>query len=114
MIEAWLQRFHQAWQDHDIDRVINLFADDVEYWETPHKLLQDKTNVREEWQAILNQEDISVDWTVFNSSANNRHSVIWSLQYLQAGVIKHSAGVYLIQLNDSGLCDYFYYVGEEK
>jgi len=114
MIEKWLEELHKAWKAHDIDAVMNLFTDNVEYWETPHKLLQDKTKVREEWQAILNQEDISVDWTVFNSSANNRHSITWNLQYLQAGVIKHSSGVYLIELNESGLCSYFYYVGESN
>jgi ketosteroid isomerase-like protein len=114
VIEVWLGQFHEAWKTHDIDAAMNLFTDDVEYWETPHKLLEDKTKVREEWQAILKQEDIAIKWSVFNSSVDNRHSVVWSLQYLQAGVIKHSSGVYLIELNESGLCNYFYYTGQSE
>ena len=114
MIESWLERFHAAWKVHDIDAVIRLFTDDVEYWETPHTLLRGKDSLREEWQAILSQEDIAINWSVFNSSVDNRHSVTWNLRYLQEGAIKHSSGVYLIELNDSGLCNYFYYVGENK
>jgi len=114
MIEPWLEQFHNAWKAHDIDTVMNLFADDVEYWETPHTPLSGKEVVRQEWQAILEQENIGADWTIFSSSNDNRYTVLWSLKYQRSGATKQSAGVYLIQLNTSGLCNYFYYVGEDK
>ncbi len=112
MIESWLARFHEAWKSHDVDTVIELFTDDVEYWETPHKLLSGKEAVRKEWQAILGQENIEVDWKIFASSADNRHTVLWDLNYLKDGLRYSSSGVYLISLNNAGICGYFYYVGE--
>lgn len=114
MIEAWLSRFHAAWQAHDLDTVLALFTDNVEYWETPHKLLNGKDAVRAEWQVIASQEDIQTSWQVYNSSANDRHTVIWQLHYMQAGTLHKSSGIYLISLNGNGLCKYFYYVGEEQ
>ncbi|GEM_PF-4728193 len=35
IIETRLAHFTSAWQTHDIDAVLDLFADDVEYRETP-------------------------------------------------------------------------------
>lgn len=112
MIEDWLNRLHSAWQSHDIDAVLGLFADDVEYWETPHKRLLGKAAVRKEWQAIFNQKDIVVSYELFNSSPNNRHAAVWHLSYTKNGTRHSSSGVYLIALNDAGLCTYFYYTGE--
>lgn len=114
MIEQWLEKFHHAWQRHDIDTVLELFTNDVEYWETPHKQLRGKDAVRHEWQSITNQEDIQISWKVYNSSADNHHTVIWKLHYMKTGISHDSSGVYLISLESNGLCKYFYYVGEEQ
>lgn len=112
MIEPWLEQFHNAWKAHDIDTVMNLFADDVEYWETPRTLLRGKGAIRSEWQAIAEQQGIRVSWEVY-SSADNRHTVIWKLHYKGIDGTHDSSGVYLITLDDTGLCNYFYYVGQE-
>ena len=114
MIDRWLEKFHHAWQAHDINGVLDLFTNDVEYWETPHKQLHGKDAVRQEWQSIADQKDIQISWKVYNSSANNRHAVIWKLHYIKAGISHDSSGIYLVSLDDNGLCSYFYYVGEEK
>ena len=113
MIDQWLDCFHEAWRAHNINAAMDLLTDDVEYWETPYKQVHGKASISKEWQAILNQEDIVVEWKIFNSSPDNRHAVIWELSYKEGNMTHYSAGVYLIQLNESGLCDYFYYVGEE-
>ena len=113
MIEQWLYRFHEAWKVHDVDAVLELFTDDVEYWETPHKPLHGKDMVRKEWQAIYDQENIEVTWNIYSSSLeDNRHTVVWRLCYLKYGAEHRSSGVYLISLNDNNVCNYFYYVGE--
>jgi hypothetical protein len=114
MIETWLQQFHDGWKTHDIDAVMTLFREDVEYWETPHRQLRGKEAVRNEWQLIVDQQDIKVEWRVFASTPDNRHSVLWQLSYAQDSSRHSSAGVYLIKLDNAGLCEYFYYVGEEK
>ncbi len=114
MITQWLEHFHEAWKLRDINGVMDLFTEDVEYWETPYKLLLSKTDVRAEWQAIMEQEDIDVSWQIFNTSADGRHAITWHLTYAQGQHVHKLGGVYLIQLDAEGKCNYFYYVGEEK
>ncbi|MCA9342242.1 nuclear transport factor 2 family protein [Candidatus Saccharibacteria bacterium] len=112
-IEKWLDIFHAAWKNHDIEKVTSLFTDGVEYWENPHYRIADINQIHKEWQAIQSQKDIKVSTKLFASS-DNRHTVTWELSYRQGNETKQSGGVYLIKLNDEGLCDYFYYVGEAK
>ena len=112
-IEQWLEEFRQAWQTKDIDAVMSMFTDDVEYWETPHQLVGDLQALRQEWQAIKQQEDIVLDLDVFGSS-DNRHSVRWNLSYMQDRQPQKWAGVYLIELNTEGKCLFFHQTGEKS
>jgi len=112
-VEKWLDTFHTAWKNHDIEKVMSLFTDNVEYWETPHYLVGSKNELRKEWAAIDSQTDIQVRSKVF-SSVDNKHSIIWHLRYAKQGKTHESGGTYLIQLDTRGLCNYFHYTGEAK
>jgi len=115
MINAWLNAFKAAWIAKDIDQVLSLFADDVEYWETPHKKLDGKAALSHEWNAILGQKDIALELRVFSSSDGNAHSVLWELSYEdEKSRIQNWAGTYLIELNAAGKCVYFHQTGEKK
>jgi len=112
MIENWLSKFKTAWVEEDIDSVLALFTDNVEYWETPYKKLASKDDLRKEWLAINNQSDIKLDTEIF-SSDGNRHTVKWSLSYKNTENIEQNwAGTYLVHLNTDGLCEYFHQTGE--
>ncbi|MCA9328287.1 hypothetical protein KC959_00805, partial [Candidatus Saccharibacteria bacterium] len=93
--------------------VLDLFADDVEYWETPFKKLQGKDYMALEWRAIGYQEHISLSTDVFNAE-NEKFAVNWQLTYKIRNTMKSCAGVYLIRLDKGGKCNYFMQVGEEK
>lgn len=112
-IESWLAEFKQAWLSHDIDRVLTLFTEDVEYWETPLKRLNSIDELRVEWRGILLQDSIQITTHVY-SSTENRHAVIWHLRYVdQADNEQVWAGTYLITLNGEGKCTYFHHAGEK-
>ena len=113
-INQWLEAFNTHWSTHDIDSVVDLFTDDVEYWETPYYKLDSKDHLRQEWQAILTQQDIKLHATIFNSSSDNKHAIIWQLSYIRDGELRESAGTYLIGLNEKGLCNFFHYVSAPK
>lgn len=113
-INQWLVAFKKYWSTHDIESVMNLFTDDVEYWETPFYKLDNKDHLRQEWQAILTQQDVKLQTSVFSSSVDNKHTVIWQLSYVRDGELRESAGTYLICLNDDGLCNFFHHVSEPK
>ena len=111
-INAWLQQFRNGWIEQDVDRVISLFSEDVEYWETPFKQILSSDKLQDEWQGIKNQKDIRINTHVYSSSGN-KHSVRWDLRYMNpAEEIKEWAGVYLIELNNDGVCQFFYQSGE--
>lgn len=113
-IEQWLDKFSTAWKNHDIEKVMSLFTDDVEYWETPSYKVGSKQQLNQEWQAILDQQDINLSNEVYCSTVDNKHAVRWELSYKKADNLVQSAGLYLITLNDNGQCEYFYYVGESE
>ncbi|MFZ1458916.1 MAG: nuclear transport factor 2 family protein [Candidatus Saccharimonadales bacterium] len=113
MIETWLTAFKDGWKSHDIDAVMALFVDSVEYWETPFQKVESMSALRREWHAILSQSNIKIDTKVYSSS-DNHHTIIWDLQYLdEDSQPQHLSGTYLITLNHDGLCRYFYQTGEK-
>jgi hypothetical protein len=113
-ISQWLDAFNNYWLTYNIDFVMDLFTDDVEYWETPFYKLESKEHLKQEWQAILSQKDIKHQTSIFSSTADNKHAIIWNLSYLKNGILYESAGTYLIGLNNKGLCNFFYYTGAPK
>lgn len=113
MINKWLDTFKDGWVTKNIDQVLGLFTDDVEYWETPYKQVENKGTLRQEWEGILEQEDIQLKLEVY-SSFGNKHTVIWDLSYKNGGSLKEWAGTYLIELDDAGLCIYFHQTGEKR
>lgn len=114
MINKWLDEFKAAWSSKDIDKVLSLYADDVEYWENPYVRLENKSRIREEWSAILQQSNIDLNLEVY-SSADNKYSVIWKLSYMNASSIQQDwAGTYLMTLDLSGKCTYFHQTGETR
>lgn len=104
-IEAWLQEFREAWMQKDIDSVMQLFTDDVEYFETPFQRLE-KGELREEWRSIRDQESIGLEFEIF-ASEGKRHTVVYSFECIIDGEDYQSEGVYLIKLNSEGLCEKF-------
>jgi hypothetical protein len=113
MIEQWLKSFEDFWIAKDIDGIMCLFDEGVEYWETPHGLLKGKKDIEAEWKAIEEQSEVILQTEPYISEGN-KHTVKWSLSYINNNGPSTWAGLYLITLNEKGLCDSFYQVGEKK
>lgn len=112
-ISEWLEKFRVSWLKKDIPAVLDLFADDVEYWETPYKKLSSKQAIGVEWQVINNQENLVLTFTTF-ASEKSKHAVRWTISYDQNGKHNIWAGTYFIMLNNDGKCVYFYQTGEQE
>lgn len=112
MINKWLDNFKTAWLTKDIDAVLNLFDEGVEYWETPNKKV-DVTKLKNEWLGIHLQDNISLDLSVY-SSQDKRFTVKWRLSYTdQQATQQNWSGIYLVELNNDNKCTYFYQTGEQ-
>jgi hypothetical protein len=106
-IEGWMKKFRERWIAKDIDGVIELFADDVEYFETPYQEIEDLEALREEWKSIRNQEDINLSYEIY-SRDGSKFTVKWDLKYSQDQDWNHLKGIYLIELNEENKCVKFW------
>lgn len=102
-IGEWLSEFKEAWAKKDVETVMGLFSDDVDYFETPFVEFEDKDKLRDEWRSIETQQDIALELEIFNSE-EERYTVLWSLSYIENGKEFRSKGVYLIKLNSENRC----------
>ncbi|MFO7794196.1 MAG: hypothetical protein R6V35_04450 [Candidatus Nanohaloarchaea archaeon] len=41
-INQWIEELREGWITKDIDRVLELFTDNVDYYETPSQKIEDK------------------------------------------------------------------------
>jgi len=51
-IEVWMKKFRERWIAKDIDGVIEIFTDEVDYFETPYQEIEDLEALREEWNRL--------------------------------------------------------------
>ncbi len=113
-INNWLDKLITFWKSQDIDEVMNLFTDDVEYWETPFKKLADSDELRCEWENIKNQQNIVINYKVF-SKEEDRYSILWNLEYKDIfNQLKQYRGIYFIRLNSDNKCYYLFQTCESK
>jgi hypothetical protein len=112
-INRWLEDFKEHWIKKDIDFIITLFSKDVVYFETPFRKVPFKT-LKKEWLSILDQDNISLEFETYNKE-NNKYTVKWALSYSKTKGTNFSfKGVYLMSLNDNGLCNEFIQYGEKE
>lgn len=113
-ITDWIDIFRTCWKNHDVDGVMDLFTDDVEYWETPFKKVKNIKELRSEWEYVKTQHDIAISCNVFAQEENN-YAIMWNLTYRSTdNESKHYKGTYLLRLNSNGKCDYFFQCGESE
>lgn len=112
-VEKWLESLKQYWANKDLTNVIALFSDDVEYFETPYTRLGSKEEILKEWQGVLSQENITLDFSIF-TEFEGKSAVIWELSYAKDEITHSYKGTYLIGLDNEGLCKYFYQTCEER
>jgi len=113
-INDWLKKFSTFWKTQDVEGVMSLFTDDVEYWETPFVKVTSSADLRREWENVKNQNNIVINCKVF-SKEDNKYSVFWDLKYTDTtNQSKRYKGIYLLRLNPDDKCDYFFHCGESK
>ncbi len=110
-INDWLKKFRFCWERKDVNGVLDLFSENVVYYESPFEKIKFE-DLGKEWKNILSQDSISVDFQVFSKS-DGKYVVKWNLIYIESKKINHFSGLYLIELDEEGLCSYFYQVSEE-
>lgn len=107
MINNWCEKLKQYWIQKDISKIISLFDEDVDYYETPFQKVDE---IKLVWKDIESQNLQSLEYKIIGEKNNT----------IIANYIMNDNGrivdmIYEIELNDKGKCTYFkqwYMVGE--
>lgn len=110
-IQDWLESFKKYWINKDIDNILKLFSNDVEYWESPYQRIY-PNQLRSLWEYIYTQFDIKLELSVF-SNQEEKYTILWELEYNNQDWLQKYKWIYLMYLNN-WICNYFLQVWEEK
>jgi uncharacterized protein (TIGR02246 family) len=106
-LQAWLERYGDAWQARDADRAAALFTDDVAYYETPFgEPARGKDGVRAYWRAATqHQRDVRFSCEIL-SVAGDVGIARWWAEYARAssGARARLDGIFLLEFDADGRC----------
>lgn len=95
----WVEDLKKFWIDKEINKIMELFDENVEYWENPFEII---TDLEEIWQEIKQQEILNLQYKILGTK-NNRVITNFVL-----GVPKDTIDmVYEIELNEQNKSTYF-------
>lgn len=100
-LENWCESLKRFWQNKEIDKIINLFDDNVIYYETPNCKLESINQVREAWNEIKEQNTNNIEMKVLCEEDNKCIANFILKDELTYDMI------YEIELNDTNKCIYF-------
>ena len=100
-LEKWCNELLIFWKNKDIDNIINLFDENVEYYETPNMKLKDIDEVKSMWQEIKNQNTSNIELKIL-CKENNKCIA----NYILKDEVSFNM-IYEIELNDNNKCIYF-------
>jgi uncharacterized protein (TIGR02246 family) len=106
-LRSWLDAYGAAWETRDPDAAADLFADDVEYYETPFgQPARGREGVRAYWAgATGNQRDVSFAHDIL-AVTGNRGLARWRVEFtrVSSGTTVRLDGVFLLEFGDDGRC----------
>lgn len=98
-LDKWCNDLKEYWLQKDINAILELFDNQVEYYETPFQKVKDIELV---WQDIKIQEITSLEYKILGVKDN---IVVANFVMNDNGEIADM--IYEIRLNNLGKCDYF-------
>lgn len=97
----WCKNLKKYWQEKDINNIINLFDENVEYYETPNQKLSSSEELRMVWEEIKDQDTKNIEVKIL-CTENNKCIA----NFLLTGKETYDM-IYEIVLNENNKCTYF-------
>lgn len=99
MMNNWCEKLKQYWIQKDISKIISLFDENADYYETPFQKVND---IKLVWKDIESQNLQSLEYKIIGEKNNT----------IIANYIMNDSGrivdmIYEIELNEKGKCTYF-------
>jgi hypothetical protein len=111
IFNKWLAAYGQAWEEGDVQKAADLFAEDAVYRETPfEEPLKGKDAIRAYWQdgAGSTQEQVNFDYRILDVR-RNEGIAHWQAKFrrVNSGNFVELDGILVAEFDDSGLCTDF-------
>lgn len=111
-INIWLRDFKKFWLEKDIESILDLFSNNVEYYENPFLKFKNKNEIEAVWKNIYKQDISFLEFEVF-SREDSKFTIKWSLKYFNEREYVFE-WIYLLTLNSNNKCNYFIQYGHKK
>lgn len=106
----WANKFLEAWADLNPKKALAMFSKDVKYFESPFsKPCKSWKDVEGLWQVVPhNQKDITCEYNILMVDGD-LGLIHWRLSRIivPEGKLQEFDGVFLVRLNNKGLCTMF-------
>jgi hypothetical protein len=106
----WLEKLINIWKTKSPNRVLDLVAEKFQWHETSFdKLITTKRDLLQEWQTVLDQDDIAVTYEIL-SVENNIGIAHWSATFIRLPSKEKAEldGIYKVSLDENGKCTEFH------
>lgn len=94
----WCVELRNNWKQKNVDSIINLFDEKVEYYETPQEKIDTIKEIRKMWEEIKNQNTSDIE---FNILCQNNESCI--VNFILKDEVSYNM-IYQIKLNENNKC----------
>ena len=110
VFEKWLENLKKAWETKNPKLASEICTEKLLWHETPfEKPLRTRAAVLKEWQAVLKQEKISVNYQIL-AIAEGFGIAHWSASFsrIPSKEKVELDGIFKVKLNNKGLCTEFH------
>ena len=108
--DEWLKKLKNAWETKKPNAAFDLCATKFLWYETPFdKPLKTRDEILEEWQSVLNQENISVSYEILSIN-DNIGLAHWRATFTRLPSKEKATldGIFKVSLNEQGQCAEFH------
>ena len=110
VFNAWLNKLKSAWEGRNPEGAPALCAEKFIWYETPFTdPIKTKEGLLEEWKTILDHENVQFSYEIF--SVNQNIGIAhWSATFTRISTKENVEmdGVFMIKLDEKGLCTEFH------
>lgn len=95
----WCLELKENWKIKDVEKVIQLFDENIEYYETPKVKIENLSEIKLLWEEIKKQSN-KCDINFFIMSQNDESCVV---NFILTDIVSYDM-VYYIKLNEDNKC----------
>lgn len=100
-LENWCNNLKKYWSNKEINKILDLFDKNVEYYESPNEKLETFEKVINTWKEIKSQNIEKIDMQILCREKNKCIA-----NFILKDVVSYDM-IYEIKLNEIGKCIYF-------